>query len=116
MNFVADENVDRPLAEELRRRGHSVEYILDTSRGAPDGQILARSTASEAILITSDGGFGELIYRQHRDHCGVILLRLSGLSVKLKIEVTLEAIEAHPSELLGSFVVISPGAVRIRRR
>jgi hypothetical protein len=36
VNFLADENVDRPIVERLRTEGHSVFYVAESSASASD--------------------------------------------------------------------------------
>jgi hypothetical protein len=60
--------------------------------------------------------FGELVYRLGRASCGVILVRLSGLSPHRKADVVSEAIRTHHSEMADAFTVIAPGIVRIRHQ
>ena len=62
MKIVADESVDWPIVERLRRDGHEVIAILETCPGAPDARVLEIANASEAILLTADHDFGELVF------------------------------------------------------
>jgi len=66
--------------------------------------------------MTSDKDFGELVFRQHRIHAGVILLRIAGLSQKNKAAHVSRIIRQHSSSLLNAFTVVSPGRIRIRKR
>ena len=56
------------------------------------------------------------MFRQRRLTSGVVLIRLAGLSPAAKAEIVVSAIEAHTAELPEAFAVITPGAVRIRRK
>jgi len=67
------------------------------------------------LLLTADKDFGELVFRQGQLTRGVILIRLAGLSQQIKVETVSAALQQHGGELQGSFSVISPGAVRIRK-
>ena len=40
MNVVADESVDRPIVERLRREGHAVIYVAELSPGTTDDEVL----------------------------------------------------------------------------
>jgi predicted nuclease of predicted toxin-antitoxin system len=115
VNFVADESVDRPIYERLRRDGHTVLAIAERSPGATDPQVLERSVQLKAVLLTADTDFGELVFRQGQASAGVLLVRLSGLTAEQKAEVVASAVAAHGAELPESFSVVSPGTVRIRR-
>lgn len=84
-------------------------------KGITDDQVLDLANSSNSLLLTEDKDFGELIYRQRRVHCGVILIRLFGLSSNLKAQRTSEALRDQPQAFDGAFTLISPGIMRIRR-
>ncbi len=65
--------------------------------------------------MTYDTDFGELVFRFNLNTHGIILLRLSGLSLAEKINKTILAIRKHEAELENAFTVISENSVRIRR-
>jgi predicted nuclease of predicted toxin-antitoxin system len=115
MNLFADESVDRPLVEALRRQGHIVEYVADLAPGISDDEVLQQANARGVPLLTADKDFGELVFRLARVHSGVILLRIAGLSVADKIALVCEAFRDRNAEFPGAFSVITPSAVRIRR-
>ena len=54
-------------------------YVAEISPSIQDDEVLSDADRRQALLITADKDFGELVYRQHRIDAGVILLRLSGL-------------------------------------
>jgi predicted nuclease of predicted toxin-antitoxin system len=70
VNFVADESVDRPIYERLRREGHSVEAITERSPGAADPDVLQLARQLDAVLVTADTDFGELVFRQGQATAG----------------------------------------------
>jgi predicted nuclease of predicted toxin-antitoxin system len=115
VNFVADESVDAPIVAGLRADGHDVLFVAEMKPGIKDDEVLATANSQKRTLVTSDKDFGELVFRLQRVHHGVILLRLSGLSMQSKVDTVRTAIKDHSSELINTFSVISPGALRIRR-
>jgi predicted nuclease of predicted toxin-antitoxin system len=116
MNFLADEGVDRQIFERLRQSGHEVLYIAEMEPGISDEEVLNRANEKNALLVTADKDFGEMVFHQKRLTVGgVVLLRLSGLSAERKAELVGKAIENRSSELPSGFSVISPGRIRIRR-
>ena len=115
MTFLADESVDRQIVDRLRQDGHVVRYVAEMDPGIPDDAVLNMSNQAEALLVTADKDFGELVYRQKRLSSGVILIRLEGLSPEGKAEIVAAAVRQHAAELTVAFTVIAPGAVRIRR-
>lgn len=114
MRFIADENVDKPIVDSLRKSGYAVLYILEMEPGITDEQIITRANKEGALLITADRDFGEIVFRQGRTVHGVILIRLAGLAVPRKSEIVLRAIKEHKKDLYGNFVVITASTIRIR--
>lgn len=116
MNFLADEGVDRQIVHRLRNEGHAVIYVADLEPGISDGAVLDLANRESAVLVTADKDFGEIVFRQGRSSGGVVLIRLEGLSSESKARIVSRAINAHLDEIPGNFSVLSPGALRIRRR
>ena len=115
MRFVADESVDAQTVGQLRADGHDVLYVAEASPSLPDEDVLDRTRAGKAVLVTADKDFGELVFRLGRVTHGVILVRLRGSSPAKKAAAVSEAVRAHGDEMRHAFTVISPGMVRIRR-
>ncbi len=116
MNFLADESVDQPIVERLRRAGHPTRAIVEMTPGISDDLVLHLANADGAMLLTADKDFGELVFRQGQIAEGVILIRLAGLASASKAEVVAQAVAEHAAAMRGCFTVIEPGRVRIRRR
>jgi predicted nuclease of predicted toxin-antitoxin system len=84
--------------------------------GISDDTVLDLANRHEALLLTADKDFGELVFRQKRFTPGVLLVRLAGLSSAKKADLVALAIDEHQTELTHSFAVIEPGHIRIRRQ
>lgn len=68
MNFLADESMDQPIVERLRADGHVVLAVIEMEPSLPDEAVLTRANQQEAILLTADKDFGEIVFRQrHRE-------------------------------------------------
>ncbi len=115
MKILADESVDAPIVEALRKAGHDVEFILEIASGIPDADVLQSAVQKKRFLITSDKDFGELVVRSKKPHRGVLLYRLSGLSNDRKGVLIAQVIEERASELKDNFSVISIHQLRIRK-
>jgi predicted nuclease of predicted toxin-antitoxin system len=115
LKFVLDESVDAPLADRLKKEGHSIVCVWEHSPGISDDEVLELTNKNQAILITADRDFGELVFRLKKANHGVILIRLSGLPIKKKVEIVSHAVNTHGDELKEFFSVITPALVRIRR-
>jgi len=116
MNFLADEGVDQPIVDRLRQAGYLVLYVAEMEPGIADETVLEWANQENALLLTADKDFGELVFRQQRLTSGVILLRLAGVSPLSKAEIVAKAVQNHASELPEAFTVIVPGTIRIRHR
>ncbi len=114
--ILADEGVDRQIVDRLREAGYRVLYIAELNPGLDDVAVLGRAEQTGALLLTADKDFGELIFRQNRLRGGVVLLRLSGLSLQKKAEIVYSCLADHWEEMADSFTVVSPGLLRIRHR
>ena len=116
MKLLANENLDLSVVARLREAGHQVLAVAEMEPGISDDVVLDRANAEAAILVTEDKDFGELAFRQSLVHHGVILVRLAGLPGVGKAAILIHLLEEHRLELPGSFTVVSPGMVRIRKR
>lgn len=116
MKLLADESVDRPIVERLRQESYQVWYVAEMEPGVSDNVVLNLANREGTVLLTADKDFGELIFRQRRMTRGVILVRLAGISPVLKAEIVASALVAHGDEMEKAFTVVTPGAIRIRRR
>ena len=114
MIILADESVDAPVVVRLRNDGHTVESVAEMSPSVSDDIVLDRANATNAILMTGDKDFGEMVFRVGHATSGVILVRLSGLSPQRKAEIVSDALRQHEADMAGAFTVVSSGLVRIR--
>ncbi len=115
MNFLADESVDRQIVDRLRQGGHVVQYVAEMEQGITDDAVLSLANREADVLLTADKDFGELVFRQRRFACGILLVRLAGLSPTRKAEVVSAIVDQHGKELVGGFAVLSAKSIRIRR-
>lgn len=76
MRFLVDECTGPAVARWLRGREFEVFSVYESSRGMADNAILDKAFNEKWIIVTNDKDFGEMIFRERRPHCGVILLRL----------------------------------------
>lgn len=116
MTFVADEGVDSAIVAKLRNEGHEVLYVVEMSPGIADDEVLDQANDNQALLMTEDKDFGELVFRLGRIHRGVALLRLYGLSSEPKAKIVSETVQAHGAEMVDAFTVIAHSSVRIRSK
>src|SRR5438309_500077 len=115
MKLLDDENIDRRIVDRLRHDGHEVDWVAELSPSVSDEDVLSRATDANAVLVTEDKDFGELVYRRGLSPSGVLLIRLEGVDNVAKAEVVSQAVRENEAELPGAFAVVSPEPVRLRR-
>ena len=115
MRIVADENVDMPVFEFLKKAGFNIEHISHLSRGSSDVDVLTIAHARKAILLTVDKDFGELAFRSKRPSFGIVLYRLSGLKNIEKAVIIQKVFAKLGKDLQSNFTVISEKQIRIRK-
>jgi len=85
MRFLVDECTGPSVAEWLEAQGYEVFSVYDTARGMDDNVIVQKAFEENWILVTNDKDFGDQIYREHKSHHGVVLLRLDNERAKTKL-------------------------------
>jgi predicted nuclease of predicted toxin-antitoxin system len=80
LKIIADESIDKQIVDRLRSDGHLVLFIAELEPGIVDDAVLQLSRESNAVLLTADKDFGELVFRQRLLHSGVLLIRLAALT------------------------------------
>ena len=114
MKIVADESVDFGIIFKLRQKGIEVISITEDSPGIKDEEVLNISLNNRCLLITEDKDFGELTYRLKLEHKGILLIRLSDVSRKERIEIVAELLEKHFDYICNNFSVIDKRGLRVK--
>ncbi|GAB2550342.1 DUF5615 family PIN-like protein [Spirosoma aerophilum] len=77
-------------------------------------QVLQIAVDRNAILLTEDKDFGELVHRLRMNHCGILLVRLLKMNSAEKSKRVMEVILKQGDELTNSFSILSNEQLRIR--
>lgn len=114
MKFLADVNASGVLARWLMDMGHDVARVAEKDPRMLDDDILRWAVSEQRIIITTDQGFEEMIWREGKPHCGV--LRLENLP-RAERKALLEDVLARHSQDLesGAIVIALARKVRIRK-
>lgn len=76
MKLKLDENLPHGLADELTRRGHDVDTVLDEQLGGrKDPVIVQAATDDSRLLLTLDRGIGDIRSYPPGSHASVVVLR-----------------------------------------
>ena len=117
-SFLVDEDLPLSLSALLRQKGHSCEHIIELGqRGAPDAKVFALAQEHNAILISRDTDFGNILQFPLGAHRGIVVVRFpSETRSRRVVDAVVELLEAvEENEFAGSLIVIEPGRIRIRR-
>ncbi len=114
MNYqiVADESVDFRIVIQLRAAGLIVYSVAEQLPPITDKSVLSIACDKQALLITEDKDFGELVFRLQLPHHGILLIRIEEANHKL-FSVT-AAIQQHYEEMINRFSVINNNKLRIK--
>lgn len=112
MRFLVDECTGSGVAQWLLAQGHDVFSVCDEARGMKDGDIIQLAQSDCRIIVTNDRGFGAMIFRDGRAHCGAIFLRLRDERTPAKIAALEKLLRFHSRRIEGEFVVVTENQVR----
>jgi predicted nuclease of predicted toxin-antitoxin system len=113
VRFLADESCDFPVVRALRAAGYDVLAVTEFLSGAEDAVVMDLALRERRILLTEDKDFGQLVYASAQPSNGVIFIRYPAGTRKTLPNVVASFIANAKTPLTGTFVVLSPGRVRI---
>ena len=109
---IADESVDFRIVIRLRNIGLTVYSIAEEVPSITDKSVLSIAFEKNALLITEDKDFGELVFRLQLPHRGILLIRIE--EAEYKISSVVAAIKQHYGEMINKFSVINSNKLRIK--
>ena len=113
MRFLADESCGFSVVRILRAAGHSVVAVAEIAPQADDETVLNLASRGQLLLLTEDKDFGQLVYSAGHATAGVILLRFPATARAGMAKVVLDLVTERQEQLLGRFIVVQPGHIRI---
>ena len=116
LRFLADESCDFSVVRALRAQAYDVVAVSEQTSRSIDRELIQQAHAQQRILITEDNDFGWLVFVSHVDTSGVILIRFPGNARTTLASTIVDLVREQGELLLGAFVVVQPGYVRLSRR
>jgi predicted nuclease of predicted toxin-antitoxin system len=114
MRFLLDEGLPYRLATHLQALGHDATAVgHDYPFALADREILGIATAERRVILTNDKDFGDLVFRDHLQHEGVILFRLGYVPLDIRIAY-LERVVADHADRLRDVIVVTQRGIRVR--
>jgi Domain of unknown function (DUF5615) len=93
-----------------------VAAIAEISARATDEVVMELAIREGRVLLTEDKDFGQLVHANEAAPAGVFLLRFPARVRADLPGAVLKLVEERGEGILGQFVVLQPGRVRISRR
>jgi predicted nuclease of predicted toxin-antitoxin system len=115
MRFLADESCDFTVVRALRSSGHDVLLVSETAPRAEDSEVISLAVRENRILLTEDKDFGQLVHAHGQETIGVIFLRFPSDTRKQIAKDVVKMVKNEGEKLVGCFVVVQPGRIRIGR-
>jgi predicted nuclease of predicted toxin-antitoxin system len=112
-----DENLPRDLADELTRRGHDVDTVLDEQLGGrKDPVVVDAASDDDRMVITLDRGVGDIRNFLPGSHGGVLILRPVSQDPVSILTLVDRLLAAHElDEFSRCVAIVEPQRVRVRR-
>jgi len=115
LSIVIDESVDYAIIEKLSANNFNVYAIIDETPSISDESVLNIATEKNALIITEDKDFGELVFRFQLSHRGILLVRMISSKSFEKADAVLRVMINHQEELINNFSVLDENKLRIRK-
>jgi predicted nuclease of predicted toxin-antitoxin system len=116
MRFLADESCDFAVVRALRTSEHDVVAVSDIAPRADDTDVIDIAVREGRILLTEDKDFGQLVYAHGLESIGVIFLRFPSHARRQIARDLVKMVKRESEKVIGSFIVIQPGRIRIGGR
>lgn len=116
--FLVDEAMPRSTVGALRNAGYEAEDVRDVGlRSAVDRRVYEYAQSHNAILVTEDMDFSNVLDYPLETHHGIVVLRVpQDYSAQQKNRTLLNALkELEEQSLKSALVIVTTDRVRIRR-
>ncbi len=120
MKFFLDQCVPRSVGQNLLQHGHEVIHPKEhLAPDAPDPDVIAKAQQLDAILVSLNGDFGDIVAFPPALFSGIVALQVKNHPEALgAILATLNAhLAAHMNQASyhGKLLLVEPHRIRIRR-
>lgn len=117
MKFLLDENIGKSIAQFLTQFDYTIFRVRTLYPGLADLKVLELAVEKDAVLITLDKDYGELVFRESKTHTGVIFLRLENQTSSNIKKVISWFLSIYPQDKIkNSFTVITERAGKFKAR
>ncbi|MES3630575.1 MAG: DUF5615 family PIN-like protein [Longimonas sp.] len=116
--FLADECTFTKTVRMMRAAGCTVYRVQDLGMaGAPDAEVYQTALDKEAVLVTTDRGFGDVRSYPPSSHHGIIVLHVSPDPGQVRaVHRTLVMLLQTETSFTGTLFIVDGRKYRKRRR
>jgi predicted nuclease of predicted toxin-antitoxin system len=117
--FVIDEDMPRSIEAILKRHGYDVKDIRDHGlRGAEDEKIYEFAQGEEAVVLTDDKDFGNILRFPVGKHFGIVIVHFPNEMPTMEVNrYLLERLnDLSEDDFKGNLIMIEPRKIRIKRK
>ncbi|GAH58928.1 unnamed protein product [marine sediment metagenome] len=117
--FVIDEDMPRSTGATLKKHGYDVKDIRDCGlRGAEDEKIYEFAQSEEAVILTGDKGFGNILRFPLGKHFGIVIVHFPNEMSTIEVNrYPLERFnDLSEDDFKGNLIIVEPRKIRIRRK
>lgn len=117
--FVIDEDMPRSTGRILKQRGYNVKDIRDYGlRGVRDEEVYQFAQREQAVLLTGDRGFGNILHFPLGKHFGIVIAHFPDEMPTTEMNhYLMERLkELSEDDFKGNLIIIEPGKIRIKRK
>lgn len=115
LRIVIDESVDYAIVNITKQNGFNVFAIIDETPSISDNEVLSIANKQDALLITGDKDFGELVFRFQLSHKDILLIRMIEAKSFEKANAVLKTLMEYYNEMVDNFSVLDNEKLRIRK-
>ena len=119
LRFFADHCIATAICESLRASGYDVVPLRDHLRtDAADSEVIATAQYLDAVLLSVNGDFADIVRYPPSQYRGIVSLRLTN-NPRVAAQVVarlVQYLDVHPerAHYIGRLLIVEPHRVRIR--
>lgn len=117
--FLINENIPRSTGRLLKEHGYTIEDIRDFGlRGIEDENVLLLAARRQAVLLTADKEFANILWFLSGNHSGILVLQFP--KEMSTTEINRHVIEGLKNlaeeDFKGNLIILEPGRLRKRKQ
>lgn len=113
--IILDENLDEPIVKMIRKKYSNTISIRESNPGIDDQEIAHLASIYQAVIVTEDKDFGDLVFHYGYTGFSVVFLRFGKKERDKITTLLLKILENHYPSKQSLFITITANKIRIKR-